>query len=452
MRRRTRGRTRALSSGGFPTPRGVGPLLPTVVVLLAAGCGGDGPTVPEAPEPGDPELGRAAFQTSCASCHASRDGFDLAYFDFPDHDIVRRAVEHVDSATARNIAAYIGTLPVTSRDPNVRPFQPGDGAPTGDSDFWLGIFGTVGWPEAGVTVEGLRELDLRDETLSIPFPRWSSESDESDWMPETPLPAAVLDADGGVVRSALDAYYAGPTDDRLLEVVRAFRRISSDPDLGDAAVCLGRSATHPYPRECFEARRWISSLAAVHLFRNGEFRQVPYEVAEVWWETGEAAVTVYFDRNAVDRTTVASWLVMSSVFAPDGFAFGDEVVESAGYMGQFLQSSGRSRLAVAITLRRMVSRGPLHADRPLNAYRDAELAALRAPRQMVADVLEFGLEFLLTEHAEGRLPSGEDRERALGMFDRSLRLYEERAVDVEPAQDDRIRTLAEQVRSGIEAV
>lgn len=438
------------SPGRAPAPSTGRILAFGLLALIAVGCGDD-PTGPQAPEAGDPDLGRAAFQTSCASCHASGDGFDLAFFGFPDADIVRRAAAHVDSATARDIAAYVGTLPVTSMEPDVRPFQPGEGVPTADPDFWRGIFGTEGWPEGGVTVDQVRELDLRDATLSVPFPRWSSEADDSDWMPEEPLPDAVLDADEGAVRSALDAYYAGPTDDRLLDVIRAFRRISRDPARGDTGVCVGAAAGHRNPRACFEARRWVSSLAAVHLFRRSEFHRVPYEVAQLWWETGEAAVTLYFDRHAVDRTTVASWLAMSSVFAPDGFANSSGLVEAAGYMGQFLQSSDRPRLAVAITLRRMVSRGPLHSDHPVNAYRDAQLATLRAPREMVADVLEFGLAFLLAEQAEGRLPQVGNREGAIGFVDSALQTYEAHAVDVDFARDDSIRSMIEQVRSGLGA-
>jgi hypothetical protein len=451
MRRSTRTESPAFSPGRSPTCSTGKTLAFGLTALLAVGCGGDETVGPEGPALGDPDLGRVAFQTSCASCHASGDGFDLAFFGFPDADIVRRAAPHVDSATARDIAAYVETLPVTSMEPDVRPFQPGSGEPTADPDFWRGIFDTEGWPDGGVTVEHLRGLDLRDETLSIPFPRWSSEVDESDWMPEEPLPDAVLDADGGAVRAALDAYYASPADDRLLEVVRTFRDVSSDPNRNDAGVCAGGASTHRYPRACFEARRWVSSLAAVHLFRKGEFRQVPYELAHLWWETGEAAVTVFFDRDAVDRVTVASWLAMSSTFAPGGFPSpGSGLVEAAGYMGQFLQSSGRPRLAVAITLRRLVSRGPVHADHPVNAYRDAQLATLRAPREMVADVLEFGLGFLLAEQAEGRLPSIGNREHAVGFVDAALQAYEQQATDVESAQDDRIRSMIEQVRSGLE--
>ena len=59
----------------------------------------------ETPPPPDASLGRTAFVASCAPCHASADGFDLAFFGFSDFDIVRRGVAHVDTATARDIVA-----------------------------------------------------------------------------------------------------------------------------------------------------------------------------------------------------------------------------------------------------------------------------------------------------------------------------------------------------------
>jgi mono/diheme cytochrome c family protein len=70
-------------------------------------------------EPGvtlaDVRLGKQAFEQSCSGCHASRDGFDLKVFGFSDTTIVRRAVHHVDTVTARNIVAYIRTLEVPAR-------------------------------------------------------------------------------------------------------------------------------------------------------------------------------------------------------------------------------------------------------------------------------------------------------------------------------------------------
>src|SRR6266545_4205162 len=82
-----------------------------LVVLLVAGCSdaSHGPIDPAAPKP-DVSLGHAAFVQSCSTCHASGDGFDLKTFGFSDTTIIRRAVKHVDTATARNIVAYIQTV------------------------------------------------------------------------------------------------------------------------------------------------------------------------------------------------------------------------------------------------------------------------------------------------------------------------------------------------------
>ncbi len=80
-------------------------LLPTLALLsFAAGCSNESPMGP-AGTPANPLLGRSAFARECAQCHAAADGFDLAFFSFTDTTIIRRAVKHVDTATARDIVS-----------------------------------------------------------------------------------------------------------------------------------------------------------------------------------------------------------------------------------------------------------------------------------------------------------------------------------------------------------
>src|SRR5687768_3114826 len=88
-----------------------------VVLAALAGCSESlsGPPDPAVRQP-DASRGRIAFERDCAKCHASRDGFDLARFSFTDTTILRRAVAHVDTATARDIVAYIRSVPA-SRQP-----------------------------------------------------------------------------------------------------------------------------------------------------------------------------------------------------------------------------------------------------------------------------------------------------------------------------------------------
>lgn len=421
-------------------------VLLVTLALLTVACDPGGTTDPEAePRAPDPALGRVAFEVSCGPCHASLDAFDLAIFDFPASDVIRRAVGHVDSATARDILAYVETLDVEPRGRAFNPFEP----PTvlDDARYWRHLFGTDGWPE-GLAVEDFAAIDLRDVPAPVPFPPWSSEIGESDWMPEAPLPQDVLAAEGGAVRRALEAYYAQPSRDRLLAVVEDFQRVTRNG--GAAPVCAGSAAVHERPVACFEARRWVSSLTAIHLLREGEERDVPYEVAELWWDTGEVGISVYFRVGGIGRPAVVAWLYMSSAFAPEGFPNPESgIAEDAGYMGQFLQSSGRPRAAVVATLRRLASRGPVHLERPFQDYWDANLAVTRAPSELFPGVLEIGLAFLAEQQAAGRLPEGEDREVARRVFENVMGDFERAGGSGDPERDARIRELGERVLAGL---
>src|SRR5688572_2895560 len=123
-------------------------ILEPLFCLLLAACGGDLVAVTEAPtlSPPDPVAGRVAFETSCAGCHMSRDGWDLAYFGFADSTIVRRALKHVPLETARDIAAHIRSLQVAPVGRLARPFQPGGTRLADDRAFAMEIFGADDWP------------------------------------------------------------------------------------------------------------------------------------------------------------------------------------------------------------------------------------------------------------------------------------------------------------------
>src|SRR6185503_8376951 len=94
-------------------------------MILLAACS-DRPTEPQDPTRVSDAIvrGRAAFLSNCTRCH-NGDGQDLAFFDFPDSAITRRALAHVSLATAEDIIAYIATLRTTPRPRDERLFQPG---------------------------------------------------------------------------------------------------------------------------------------------------------------------------------------------------------------------------------------------------------------------------------------------------------------------------------------
>nr|MDP9178313.1 hypothetical protein [Gemmatimonadota bacterium] len=194
-----------------------------LVILLLAGCSdaSRGPSDPAAPRP-DVSVGRAAFVQDCSTCHASGDGFDLKTFGFSDTTIIRRAVAHVDTATARNIVAYIQSLAAPRNDEELRLFQP-KGAPlASDVEFATALFGRDAWP-AGLTSAELAAIDPRGVQIAIRLPIWSDEGSNTDWMPDFALPAGVLDHSGGLAAGAIAGYRAAPTRENLLRAVNALR-------------------------------------------------------------------------------------------------------------------------------------------------------------------------------------------------------------------------------------
>ncbi|NOT06700.1 MAG: hypothetical protein HOP28_00700 [Gemmatimonadales bacterium] len=373
-------------------------------VLLTAACstgeGPLGPVPPAAPPPPlalNAELGRLAFEASCASCHVRSEGFDLALFGFSEADIVRRGSHHVSETTARNIAAYVRSLGIQPIGRNSVPFQPGSRVTDSDAQFWRDLFGTDGWPEQ-LTPEALAAIDVRKLNAPLQLPLWSVENGDGDWLSDAALDPALVQYDGGALDAAIAAYRADPTTARLLQAVSRFETATRQPP---SAACEGITGAHVRPRACFEARRWMSAFAAVHFLRQ-RAAEVPVEVIRLWWATGEASVTLFFfppDGRRVERPAVAGWLYLGFSYAPTAFP------EENGYLGQFTVSSGFPRLAVFTALRRMVGQGEVHFAGSNQRFRDAFLAALRAPDEIKAEALRFAYRFLLRRLDAGERPS-----------------------------------------------
>src|SRR4026208_1733252 len=95
--------------------------LPLALVAISACSDSSNPVASDIHE-GNPVLGRIAFEESCSGCHASQDAFDIRTFSFMDTTIIRRAVKHVDTATARNIVAYISTIAAPRNDEKLQLF------------------------------------------------------------------------------------------------------------------------------------------------------------------------------------------------------------------------------------------------------------------------------------------------------------------------------------------
>ena len=368
--------------------------LGTLFLALAA-CRSE-PGVPLEPEgdlppPADAVAGRAAFVASCAACHSSRDGFDLAFFGFPDSTIVRRAVFHVDSATARDIAAHVRTVAAPRAGRGTRPFQPGGVVLSGDVEFATRLFGADVWP-VDLTAMELRAIDPLEVLVAVPVPRWSVEFDNVDWMPARPLPDAILEARGGAPERALERYYANPSLENLLAAVSGLRM--ADRDVLADAPCARPDGVGPVldGPACFELRRWTASLAAQHALRFAPAGRLHPLAHDAWWDVGNAARLATEPGNEIEHRVEnwASWMLLGWVFEPGRHA--------SVYTGNALVRMALPRHATFVALRSEVARprgsGAVYAD-VANAARFAP-----APWAFAATRLAYG-------HLLERLGGGE---------------------------------------------
>ncbi len=367
-----------------------------LTVLLFAGAACDQVTMvqlPEAPEPpGDVVLGAAAFEADCANCHASRDGFDLAFFGFADTTIVRRAVAHVDTATALDIVAYIRSLEVLGPGRDARPFQPGGELVGGDLDFALRLFGEDAWP-AELTVDALLAIDPLDTPVAVPFPVWSVEQDNVDWMPDTPMQDGVLGHHGGWTALTLDRYYASGRPEDLLIAVQALRHSERDPDNPDAP-CVMDPIERFVPDVCFETRRWIASLGAQYMLRERVTSPFHRAVHDSWWDVGNAVRRSLQRDHLMDNGVEnwATWMWLGWSFEPSRHA--------SVYLSLALVRQGLERHAVFHTLRSLVAR----PGGSVAAYDDVRNAARFAPAHWTYHATVFGYEALIARLASGLRP------------------------------------------------
>ncbi len=359
-----------------------------------------------APEPqGNPQLGALVFRSSCAGCHTSRDGLDLATFAYGDATVMRRALGHVDSTSARDILAHLRGLEVppapaghAALTPVTRLFQPGGRVLADDLAFGLELFGEDAWPE-GWSTDGLRALDPRDVPIALPLPLWSDENSNLDWMPDAEVPDAVLDANDGRARRHLEDYHRRGSEESLREAVAAIR-------VADRYVTGAPCSKVEAPRYdvCFDVRRWTATLTAQEMLRRGRAGQgaesdLPRWMTEPWWEVGQVSRRVM---NAADSARGAGtavdnamenwlrWMYLGWIFDPGR--------EPSPYLARGLVRTGYPRHAVFTTLRTLVSRQP----GDLLAYHDARTVGRYAPAAWTAASLGFAF-----RHLGERLEAGE---------------------------------------------
>lgn len=394
-------------------------VLAAMALAVSAACGDNDPvrlpetpadeTPPQEPPPpqGNPEVGALAFADACAGCHNSRDGFDLVVFGYADHTVLRRALGHVDTTTARDILAHLKSL--ASREQHLldghtaatRLLQPGDRVLEGDRALAMELFGVDAWP-GDLSSGDLRSIDPRQVPTALPFPRWSDEESNLDWMPDVPVPSAVLDANNQRARDRLDAYYESPSEETLEHAVQALR-------VGDRLVLDApcSKVSDPDYGLCFDVRRWTATLTLQHFLKNpimGQGEGLPRWMTEPWWEVGQVSRRMV---NAADSSGMApaiehalenwlQWMWVGWIFDPGR--------EPSPYLARGLERAGLPRHAVFTTLRTLVDRAP----GDLLAYHDARTVARYAPPDWSAQSLGFAFRELVERLDRGeRLEDGD---------------------------------------------
>ena len=365
------------------------------LLALAAAC--DSPAVPQLDE--QPETtassvaGHIAFLDECAGCHASGDGFDLAFFSFPDSTIIRRALGHVDMTTSLDIVAYIRTLSVYPVGRFDQSFQPGGLQLDDDLSFAMDLFGEDAWPSS-LAAEQLAAIDPTEVPVALAFPRWSFEETNIDWMPDEPLPDGILDYDGGLARGALAAYYATGTDAWLIQIVGVLRSVDRREANADAP-CLTEDLERFRPEECFEVRRWTSSLVAQHMLRSGRSDPMDPILHDSWWDVGNAA-RKSLQRGATPIENVdenwAVWMYMGWAFSPERHA--------SVYLGNGLSRLGLPRHATFVALRAQLVRRSEGSD----PYADLRSVARFAPMHWLIEASSFGYRHLIDRLESGDSP------------------------------------------------
>ena len=410
------------------------------IVIAAAGCSGDalGPPGSGDPPPspaGDAIAGAVAFVENCGTCHSARDGFDVAFFAFPDTTIVRRAVAHVDTGTALDVVAHIRAIDVRSAERTTRVFQPLEVVLGSDLEFALDVFGADRWPSE-LTADGLLAIDPRAVTVAVEFPIWSVEETNIDWMPGRPISDALLDFDGGAARFALERYYTTRSLDDLARAVFALRIADRSFENADAPCIEDPNADDPLAlfqaEECFEARRWTSTLVAQHMLRTGLQMPISPVLHDVWWDVGNAARRAAQRRDDFDNAVEnwASWMYLGWSFAPQQHA--------SVYLGIALNELGLPRHSTFVALRSQVARGR----RSLAPYRDVRNAAIFSPATWTRDAVGFGFSHLIERLEEGDAP----RDEALAEAEQSVEeAYEIAARKLFNIDVDELRDLRDRV-------
>lgn len=409
-----------------------GALAATIVV--ASACTDTGISSLDGLDPaltGNPALGLEAFRAECSSCHATGDGFDLAFFDFPDTTIIRRALRHVDRPTSLDIVAHISSLGDAQSDRNAHVFQPEGRILMSDQAFAFELFGEDRWPTDLTSVE-LLGIDPRDVLIAMALPKWSVEESNLDWMPDAPISTDVLMwVDGDL---AMNAYRSVPNRENLLRLILRLRVGTSDPD-NPTAPCVFQDEGRVEHDRCFQDQRWIASLAAQHMLRRGD-NYLHALAHDAFWAVGFTARDAVLHGDAVienGRENWARWMWIGWMFEPGN--------HSSVYAAQGVTALGLARHATFMILRSQVSRRP----GSFQPYHDLLNVARFSPSHWTGSAVAFGFRHLIERLEAGDVPVTFPRDTGIGELRDRVSLVVSIAARKDPPATEELRTLRDRV-------
>ena len=230
----------------------------------------------------------------CVGCHAP-DAYDLAFFDYRDAEIMRRALGQ--QASVEDAQAIIDLVHLQRRRHNLTPvnsdtyrfLQPCGEMLPGDTELqreraFIEQLDDLGHPYLGARIttpaaaeaalQDVTAWDLRDVCVGFPFPRWTADQFRgrefhslNDWIPEfATMPAEGMETDWFALH---DAYIDDPSDENLWAILHAtedddalVERIYHD--VSDEAWADAATITNSFTRF-----KYHSMLAGSHMMRHG---------------------------------------------------------------------------------------------------------------------------------------------------------------------------------------
>jgi hypothetical protein len=203
------------------------------------------------------------------------------------------------------------------------------------------------------------------------------------------------------------------------------------------APCLFFVASRVNYEQCFEVRRWTSSLVAQHMLRGGITQPIGTLLHNIWWDVGDAARRSRGQSGAIANAVPnwARWMYVGWMFDPAGI--------SAVYTVGGLRESGLPRHAAFVAMRSLVSRHPGSSLEDLTPYDDFKELGAIVPNHWAYNAANLGLRNLLDRVNSGDRPqAGTPRTDAIGKINAAMNSL---SAKVTASQFSTLRSLADQV-------